>query len=341
VREKEAIANISPSQDARQAALLELPDLRAKVDLIGGNKVADRKLVEWISIFNKEVGPWKLSLQRSADLQAFRDVNGYKVRRIDEDGKVSNDVVTGVRNVPLSVFSPPVDTWGKGSGWFEAKFESSATHSSYEKNVQRIAARGGFSLLGIVRIGGQGGRTKVTEERVNSVSKFGYGFKVKRIVMFRPWFDRDVFQSRDWTWKKPQNVPDQFPLIALGPAKDGGPQETKGMFEGKPVELALLPSELILVKDMSVTATVSKADWEQIESSSGGGGGVSLFGFRFGGSAGFDYHKETEDKKNVEFKFSAPDVMIVGTVSEVIPTSPNPDKTFGFDETKALMPKGQ
>lgn len=344
MRTKEAIANSSPSPEERQNALLELPDLRAKKDQIGGSMQGDdpeKSLFEWLDIFGKEVGAKRarLSLQRNADLQNFRDVNGFKVRRIDEDGKVTEDVVTGVRNVPLSVFSPPIDTWSKGSGWSEVKFKSSDTHSSYEKHVQRIKARGGLSI-GFLRVGGRGGRTKVKEERVNSVNKFGFEFKIKRIAMFRPWFDREVFQSEDWTWKKPRNVPDKFPLIALGPGKDGGPQRTGGTYEGKPVELALLPSELILVKDVSVTAVVSKADWEKIENTSSGGAGVSLFGFSFGGSADFEYHRETEDKKNVEFKFNAPDIMITGTISEVIPKSPNPDKTFEFGEN-ALLPDGQ
>jgi hypothetical protein len=156
------------------------------------------------------------------------------------------------------------------------------------------------------------------------VSKFSYSFELKRIPIFRPWFDQQLFENRGWTWAFKQSDM-KFPLIALKPREDGSPVASKDEYKTVKVGLALVPAQLILVRKVTIKVTVSKASWEKAKKEVGGQGAGTFFGIIAigGGGSGVD-EKNVTGTNDVELTCSQPDISILGTISRVVPSCPNP-----------------
>jgi hypothetical protein len=265
--------------------------------------------------------------RRRRVLQAYRDslVNG-------------KDVVTGeAYSAPPSLLSPsPVD-WSDESGWASFKFSAGNTIDTYNKHVSRIAGSGGLNL-GFISIGGSAGKETEEERNFKQVSNFGYSFEIKRVTIDRPWFDADVFDSPGrWTWLKKANTP-TFPYTAIA-RKEGIPVESKLKYDNSDVALALLPVQLVIGRNVQASATVSKKEYELIKKRFNAGGGATLFGIiALGGSGGNSDISSKEVGDNVEFSITFKGIMVIATVSRILPICPTPNPKDKYNPSEAMLP---
>lgn len=224
---------------------------------------------------------------------------------------------------PRSFFFPGRDQWGADDGWLATSFSNTNSKSYYEKEINRMQGRGGLRL-GFIRIGGSAGSTKTHERSFNEVNSFAFSFALKRVLIYRPWFRSSLFESNGFTWAETK-AGTTFPKIAVD-MENGAPQASDGVYKGDKVGCALMPVQLILAKDLSVTATTSDSNFERLEKVVHGSGGASLFGiFKIGGSGSKDFTSIKRENNNVTFTIKSSGMSIIGVVSRVLPDSPNPD----------------
>ncbi|MBL8829959.1 MAG: hypothetical protein JNM18_23470 [Planctomycetaceae bacterium] len=264
----------------------------------------------------------------SQNLDRLEDLKSYRVLYKLEEGNNSP---------PLSHLIPPAETWADGSGWYEASFSQTDSYGRFDKHVKRFSGGGGFNL-GFITIGGSGGKDEVTQSRLNSVQKFAYKLKLKRILIYRPWFDASLLETYGWTWNEKKDGA-AFPVIAKSPNADGSPVASEDVFKTKGVGLALIPVQLILAKDLEISCTVSKAEWQMAKTQTQVGGGGMFFGIIAlkADSSNVD-EMETNMGRDVLLTAKQPDVSIIGAISRVVPVAPVPNRNAGNWPASAWKP---
>ncbi len=233
----------------------------------------------------------------------------------------------GAFKSPTSEMSPTVDKWGDEAGWTGVKYSSQDTSMRYSSSTSNSRGFGGLNL-GFVTVIGSGGGGNSSESRVSSVIKFAYAFELKRITIRRPWLDTEVFfEPAAWTWRKIGNTP-RFPHVAVGPDAAGKPTEpSDAVYDNAAVDCPVLPLELVIARNRTLTATVSKSDYQLITTAGSSGGGGSLFGiFGGGGSRSWSTTNVRDDGTNVTFDVNAPGIAVIGMISETLPKLPEPNK---------------
>jgi hypothetical protein len=282
---------------------------------------------------------WKVLGYKSHVAQAWDVINSHDVKygalrqenRRDvlghyRTGGLAPTDIPGAFKAPASELSPPVDKWADAGSWTGFTYTSKQTSSQFNQSTSNARGFGGLSL-GFVTIVGGGGSTNSSTSKVSSVSEFNYTFQLKRVSIRRPWLDTEVFfEPKGWTWKKSPNT-SKFPHVAVDPDAAGKPQSPpENVYDNVSVGCSVLPIELIIAENRSLTATVSKQDYdEQIASGSVSGGG-GLFGI-FGGRGGKDWSttKISESGNSVTFKMDAPGIAVIGIISETLPELPEPN----------------
>ncbi|MDI5924553.1 hypothetical protein QBK93_07645 [Rhizobium leguminosarum] len=227
---------------------------------------------------------------------------------------------------PVSEFSPDVSAWNNETGWTSFSFTKYDFSRMYSAESSRNHGFGGINV-GFAVIGGSGGGGDGTVTQVTSTSDFKYEFELKRVEIRRPWLDAEVFfQPLGWTWKKSANTV-AFPHVGDGADTDGKPKEpTSAVYDNNEVGCTLMPLEFIIARKRSVTATMSTTDYQRITRSGSSGGGGGLFGIiGGGGSHSWSSTKINDSNGNTTFKVDSPSIGIIGVISEIIPTLPNPN----------------
>jgi hypothetical protein len=77
-----------------------------------------------------------------------------------------------------------------------------------------------------------------------------------------------------------------------------------------------------VVKNVVISASWSKADWDLITSKTNGGGGFAIGPFSIGGSYAHSSSKETFTSAMAGGKITVPGTQIIGFISQVVPFSP-------------------
>jgi hypothetical protein len=247
--------------------------------------------------------------------------------------------VSGAFKSPASELSPSVDKWPNTDGWVHMDYSAQDTSSRYDASTSSRRGWGGLSL-GFINVVGSGGDNNSSTSSVKSANNFSYQFELKRIAVRRPWFDPEVFVERTaWTWKKASNTP-TYPHVAINPDGNGKPiLPTDNTYDNTKIDCSLIPQELIIARNRSLTATVSKSDYQKIESSSSASGGGSLFGIFGGSSSGsWSHTKISEDTNNVTFKIDSPGIAVIGVISEQISQLPEPNLADNWGDN-AWIPK--
>jgi len=262
---------------------------------------------------------------RMSDIRQERRRNlleGYR-----NAGISGKDSVAGGFKAPVSEFSPGPADWSKPEGWTKVSYSSVDQVKLYSKETSQKQGFGGLNL-GFIKIGAAGGGGKVTESKVNSVSKLSYGFELKRVLIRRAWLDTEVFfEAKDWTWRTNENTK-EFPRVAIAKqAEDWLPRESpSNLYDNKQVGFALLPVELIIAKSLKIEATVSIQDFKSIEDAKEVKGVVGLFGVFGGGGGGkWTTKKENQTDKDVTFSIEVTGPVVIGMISQILPVCPDPD----------------
>ncbi|MBL8829960.1 MAG: hypothetical protein JNM18_23475 [Planctomycetaceae bacterium] len=242
-----------------------------------------------------------------------------------------NTLEQGVNGPPLSYFVPPVETWLDDAGWYATSFSQVDAGGRYERHARRYS-RGGD--LGFVTIGG--GKTEVKEYLLPTVRQFSYKLELKRVLIFRPWFDVSLLEDRGWTWR--EKKAGAYPLVARAPGAEGVPVESPDVYKMQSVGLPLIPVELILAKDLEISARVGKAEWDRAKTAAQAGGGV-LFGvIPLDYAEGNERFTEVVQGDDVLLTARRPNAAILGAVSRVCSAAPRPDPDAGIWPDGAWKP---
>ena len=86
--------------------------------------------------------------------------------------------------------------------------------------------------------------------------------------------------------------------------------------------MPLLPTSFVVVKDVVISASWSKADLDMIKSKTSGGGGFAIGPFSIGGTYASSRSKETYTSAFTGGTIRVPGVQIIGVISQVVPLDP-------------------
>jgi hypothetical protein len=294
--------------------------------ILGGNKAEVEKALDKTrvndAISNETNVAWRLD-----NLTASRVLADPTV---DPSGAIPSNVV------PKSVLHPSPGKWDLPAGWTKVSFTKTDTFSSSEETYRssnRYVSGGGGFLFWRASAGG----SKFEEKRENSTdsraSNIHYEFEVRRATIDRPWLDqRFFFNPGFWTWLRPDGVGTDaaLPRVSKGVAGNGPVDNSDAKYDGAPIATPLLPTEVIVARNVTLTATVNKALYNKIDE-------LSKSDFSASGSAFFFFHlggggqntstlkKITESGDKVDFSLTIQGPVIIGYISQVIPTTPAPD----------------
>lgn len=232
---------------------------------------------------------------------------------------------------PASEVSPPVASWDNSSGWFTVTAKS-------KDYVRKASSTGGTSsgngflhvggLIGGISSGGGNSRTW----SLNTVKEYGFSFEVKRVRIIRRWFDPRVFSTvGGWAWKK-KGDGKEMPLISGGYSKDNQPiAAVFQVYDNLPVDCPMIPAEMLIAKNRSVTLTTSREEFEEVKTAGKSKGG-GFFGGIIGGSKGKSWNTtETSQNGNeVTYRIDAPGTAVIGLMSNLVGRIPEPDPKLNW-----------
>lgn len=222
---------------------------------------------------------------------------------------------------------PPVSTWNDSSWSNFSKTISETEVHNYSKIIEWSGSLGArWGLFNSVNVGANGQKTVSHEE--SDITTINVVFDYMRVRINRDWLDQNVFNYKFWTWVK---------SVQTGLLSDGGdfgstpPKVPIG-------DLPFLPTSLIAVRNVVITADFKSSDITKINSQISGGASAGFGPFSVRGS-----YTETTNQLDVRADFDGtslkiPNPQVLGFQGVLLPKSPNPDKTLPFDWNIAWDP---
>jgi hypothetical protein len=149
-----------------------------------------------------------------------------------------SDTLNAFRS-PLSEFLPTLSSWSDTQGWLKISYSELDPLIKTNTLSPSASNDAGFT-------------------------RFTYELDVKRISIHRPWLDLELLtRPQSWTWRR-TNKTYVFPLVAVDPSPDGTPvASSANSYDGHAIDCALLPFELIIARERSLLATMSRKAYEE------------------------------------------------------------------------------
>lgn len=238
----------------------------------------------------------QLAWKAAQDLYA-----GYGVI-LDESG-------TGL-DVPIQRCTLLPSNWHSSSttstGWttYDSAYSSVATSRTSEYTSYGGSA--GFSL-GIFSIGGSAGHSSQHQHASAETKNLRFSFAYTLVTIRRPWLTYNLLGTKGWSLGN---------LYTRGKISNGTKANQSNSV------MPLLPLSFVVVKDVWISASWSRTDWDLIKSRTGGGGGFAIGPFSISGSYAHSRSKETFNSNCVDGNIWVPGVQIIGYISQVVPYCP-------------------
>jgi hypothetical protein len=218
--------------------------------------------------------------------------------------------------------------WEKGGGWSKVTLSSSDFESSDVKTsvTMKVSAA---KLFGLFRIGGGGSVSKTTRDYNEQSSSYGITAEVKRVTIYRPWLNSIVFTGGFWGFGAPGET--EAEILGANPTVKNFLNISSGLgitdSTVRPTELMpLLPTELLLARNVVITAKFSTNFVNTMKQTIEGGGSIG-FGPFTSGSVSASSSKDIELKKKSvsEGGLSFADTQVIGVYGAVMGQIPNPN----------------
>ncbi len=308
---------------------------QAERDIIESDLRAIRN--EWIALgFKREVEAAQFTIRSSPS-----GFVGFHQEALEAAIKAAG----GPGSSPRVTLSVSRDNWDQRGGWSTVKFDDKRTVTTEITSIKRKRGSGGFGF-GSFRIGGSAGSTKIEESIDTDVRALSIELDLQLVNIDRAWLNRAVFfEPKTWGWRSFEGASGNPPLVSSG-LTDGLFADAMNAQEyaGTRIDCQLIPSAFLLAKRRKLSAVVSKTSYDTLVSESGGGGSFSFYGFGVGGSSSNKFEKVTDDGSRVEFSITSldwkdqpegeihvEDVIILGTISRVVPLGPTPQSNLAYD----------
>nr|WP_309688781.1 hypothetical protein [Armatimonas sp.] len=226
------------------------------------------------------------------------------------------------------VLLPPMSEWEKGGGWSKVNLSSSDFASSDVKTsvTMKMSAQ---KVFGLFSLGGGGSASKQTRDYNEQSSSYGITAEVKRVMIYRPWLNSIVFTGGFWGFGAPGETEAQ--ILGANPTAKNYLNISSGLgitdSTVRPTELMpLLPTELLLARNVVITAKFSSDFVSTMKKTIEGGGSIG-FGPFTSGSVSASSSKDVEEKKKSvsEGGLSFADTQVIGVYGAVMGQIPNPD----------------
>ena len=225
----------------------------------------------------------------------------------------------GANNGYPVTFFPGYNDWESKCAWhnFDHKHSEVVTHVNHSSS----GTSGDVSLWGVVPLA-SGGVSSASSLNDKFTKMTNISFDIARVIMNRYWLDETVFSDPSFTSKSGHP-----PLISTGAMNADGYYGT----EVRPATgtyhdylLPLIPNEVILIKNLKISFANDSDATEFASGVSSASGGVSLFGFRIGGSRSDQWDRTTTTIKRDGSSISCSGMTIIGYVCTKVPAFPAP-----------------
>lgn len=323
-------AGLFDEAKARNAPATELQRLNNKLTIV---------LQDWINFGYKQDIDAALNLALAADANGSL-VNAEWRRELlrfyrNIAGGAAPTTNANSLAIPRSTLHPSPDKWEGDAGWTKVTYSKidtfNNTEDTYQKQTRYGSAGGGFLFW---RVGGSASSSEEheTHREITKASRIGYNFEIRRAIINRPWLDqRFFFEPGFWTWNRPSNVPAESPVPLVSKGSDANmPIENPGSkYIDTPISVPMIPSEVIVARKLSVTATVSNSDFQKIKDIKESGADVSGRAFFFfkisgGGTNVSTLSNVTTQGGETTFTLSFEGPVVIGFISNVVPKLPAP-----------------
>lgn len=232
--------------------------------------------------------------------QAKKLYEGYGVT-LDESG-------TGL-SVPTMRCSLLPSNWHSSSsttGWTTFDSASSNVATSRTSDYTSYGGSVGFSL-GLFSIGGSAGHSSQSQSASSETKNLRISFKYTLVTIRRPWMTFNLLGTKGWNLSN---------LYTKGQISNGSKIGQNNSV------MPLLPTSFVVVKDVVISATWSKSDWDLITSKTSGGAGFGIGPFSIGGTYASSKSKETYSAALAAGKITVPGVQIIGFIGQILPYCP-------------------
>jgi hypothetical protein len=176
---------------------------------------------------------------------------------------------------------------------------SSSDYTSYGGSA-------GFSL-GLFSIGGSAGHSSSSQHASSETKNLRISFSYSLVTIRRPWLTFNLLGTTGW------NLGNLYPKGAVSNGAKTGQINSA---------MPLLPTSFVVVKDVFISASWSKVDWDLITSKTSGGGGFGIGPFSIGGSYAHSESKATFTSSLAAGNIRVPGVQIIGFINQVVPYNP-------------------
>lgn len=269
------------------------------------------------------------ALQRPL-IDAWNDLQNAQAKRIEDNlailaqsaenqvGRVFKDAQEKFSLLRRGSLSDPLSQWwpsyafpanwyssGSAAGWPTLSLSS----RSYQLNENSSFSKygGGASVsFGLWSFGGSASHQSESYHMDTQTDSLDVSFKYARISIQRPWLDALVFSLPGWSW----------PPQPVGGFSSGDPKNAGN------TPFTILPTALIVTRDLKISATWGKTDLDMIKKATSGSASFGWGPFSVGGS----YSSGSSSKKfKSEFDgrtLSAPGLQIAGWLCTVVPKCP-------------------
>jgi len=225
----------------------------------------------------------------------------------------------GIPGKPAT-FLPDVTTWNTGDddddgGWTQFSYSTSDFENHTRSSSSSTSASASLSW-GPFSADASASMTHQDASELTKKQKFSLSMQIKRVDIFRPWLDPNLWGS--WGWRHSENSPLFNKSISWGTVL-----KNTGTIPGFPRPVApLYATAFILAKGINLTVFFDESS--DITSSSSFSSHASASYGPFSFSASHEEAQSSEDKAKHQkrLSFSSKGVTLVGFVGQALPVTP-------------------
>jgi len=261
---------------------------------------------------------------------AWNDLQTAQAKRVEDNvavlaqsatnqvGRVFADAQQKFSLLRRAGLDNPLDLWWASyafpANWFSESAAGSwaqrtFSSSSYELNESSNFTQygGGASVsFGLWSVGGGASHTSEKHHMDSETSGLEVSFRFARINIVRPWVNPLIFSLPNWSW----------PGIAPGGFSSGNPKNAQDS------PFTLLPTAFIAVRDLRITASWGRQDYDFAKEATSGSASVGWGPFRVGGSYSSSSSTKKFKSKLESNSIITPGLQIMGWLCTVVPKCP-------------------
>jgi hypothetical protein len=192
------------------------------------------------------------------------------------------------------------------SGWTTYDSGSSSVALSNSSEYTKFGGSAGFSM-GIFSIGGSAGHAKESKHASSETKNLRFSFDYTLVTIRRPWLTFNLLGTKGWSLGN---------LYVKGEISNGTKSNQQDSV------MPLLPTSFVAARNIRISATWAKSDWDFIQSQMSAGGRIGIGPFSIGGSYFHSSSNETFTSSLADGNIRVPGVQIIGWISQVVPYCP-------------------